>query len=370
MARIDKRQALIANRGSGCHDTVVIVSRSFAVLPLALLAPIGAMQAAAAPAYTATCTSTSALCTYNRPATVGVPGGAVYLAWADVGSAGAIHVALLKDRSAQDGTATAGSWTDPKSTTFYGTSPSVQLGNGAIIVAWSNLNGQVTLAEPDSAGGLCETRPGVTSYQTPFLTTEGAYGAGSSYLTWVASDGTMHIDKLSIPTLSQCNAGGSFAISEVAHITTDTSWDGPALAISGYGSGSEDYWLMWAGTDSGHHLNVAEYSSSWNRLGKTTEPAHSTLTDMGGMSTSNEVWMTYCGTNNLVYYQAWQAGSGTGGAGRVGRFNSGSRCSVTTFTTGGNTYYSGGVDISAIGNCCGVEVAWADKNLTIISGGY
>lgn len=47
------------------------------------------------------------------------------------------------------------------------------------------------------------------------------------------------------------------------NITTDTAWDGPALATSGFtetpGAASERFWLMWAGNDAGHHINIAEY---------------------------------------------------------------------------------------------------------------
>ena len=131
--------------------------------------------------------------------------------------------------------------------------------------------------------------------------------------------------------------------------------DGAALAVSGYtgisGTGGERFWLVWAGTDSAHHINIAEYQPATGpdgfglaRVTKSTESSHSTDNDIGAdfeptpgaTDDSGTVWMSYCGTNNQVYYQEFTSVSGGT------EVSEGQSCTVTV----SNGWYSGGTDIS------------------------
>jgi hypothetical protein len=163
-----------------------------------------------------------------------------------------------------------------------------------------------------------------TSPNTPFLSTEGQDGAGTLILAWVDSaKKNPHMSVIDPPDSSSIQQYNGFNVSgTAANDTTDTSSDGPAFVAGGYGSSSqpERFWLMFAGTNSNRNLNIVEYTpyASGTGLGltyagKTTEPSHASDTDIGGAyATGGSVWMSYCGTNNVVYYQTFSAlGGGT-----------------------------------------------------------
>jgi hypothetical protein len=314
----------------------------------------------AAPAQAAVGTS---VYTYNRPSTVEL-GGAEYMGWADQSSSGQVHVAKMNGSGGQ-----SASWTE-SSSTYLATGPTIAGSNGELAVAWTDSEGTLRLAETTGGGGggfKCETivnqylfdNDGVYSLPnsfyavaTPYLTSEGDDGSGRLYLTWVSDNGSyLHVTQFDAPGPSGCGSGFT-AVSNTNF--SDTSWDGPAMVVSGYGTSSEHYWLMWAGTDSGHHLNIAEYDTSWNRLSKNTESSHATLTDMGGgyLTSGKTIWMSYCGTNNDVYYQEFTTTSG----GPETQVPFGVTCDVNQY----NGYYSGGVGVSYEYSTGLMLLSWAD----------
>ena len=106
------------------------------------------------------------------------------------------------------------------------------------------------LAEPGDNGALtCETPFGV-SVTTPYLVSEGKDGQGKLYLVTTNADNTMSIWTVNVPTPQDCDFGGHFTLNLVKDINTDTTWGGPALVVSGYGSPTqpERFWLIWSGT--------------------------------------------------------------------------------------------------------------------------
>jgi hypothetical protein len=350
---------------------------------IALAVALGAVFAlAAAPvvAHAATtypsCNDVSGNTSCNRPSTVEV-GGAEYETWADTSAAGAVHVAEL---------GSSATWSDPNgSNTYYGSGPTIaahriSATQTVIVVAWADTQGYLHLAELGAKGQLaCEILfydlnswpsnfpPTQFADATPYLTSEGDDGYGNLYLTWADADyNELHVSQIYVP--STCS-GDSFGVISNVNIDTETSFDGPAfdgpaLTVSGYGTGSEDYWLMWAGTDSAHHLNIAEYNTSWGQVSKHTETDHSTVTDMGAAYATayKQIWMSYCGTNGVAYYQEFTTTDG-GSEQHV----SGTSCSVTQYTTGGITYYSGGVGVGYEYSDQFLLLTWANSSEALTS---
>jgi hypothetical protein len=326
--------------------------------------------------------STSAT-TYNRPSMTEV-GGAEYLAWADKSANGAVHVAKL-----DSGGGINVQWTDPNTATYYGTGPTIASVGGVVVVAWTNLsdhhlwvgvpqgsggaNGSGAFCEEDLTNAIDESigvaqgfsYPGdASSDATPYLTSEGDDGSGSLFLTWVDDAGNnMHVTRL-VPTSGGC---GNWDLISNENIPTETSWDGPAMVVSGYG-GTEHYWLMWAGNDSNHELNIAEYDTSWNRVGsKGTETTHATKTDMGGafLTGSSSVFMSYCGTNGDVYYQEFSSPSGGPEVQEPD-----ASCLPESFpvTISGvtHTFWAGGVGVNYDYSSKSMLLSWADKSSSLV----
>jgi hypothetical protein len=262
--------------------------------------------------------SSTNIYTLNRPSTVEL-GGATYLGWADTSGFGQVNVTKLNSNGTQGPV-----WTE-QSSTYNGTGPTIAGSNGGLVVAWADSGGGVcigsggcvhlALTTGGSGGGFqCETYVSedgqwAQAVATPYLTSEGDDGTGRLFLTWVDYLNQMHVDTVTVP---KPGPGCQFSLTTDLVDFSDTSWDGPAMVVSGYGTGTEDYWLMWAGTDSAHHLNIAEYNSNWARIAENTETSHATLTDMGAAyrTSTQSIWMSYCGTNNDVYYQIFNGVSG------------------------------------------------------------
>jgi hypothetical protein len=342
-----------------------------------LLAAIAAVAAALLPALAAgparAFSGGLALKTYNRPSTVEW-GGTEYMAYADQTGPGHVHVVKFNS----DGTVRT-EWTSTSTSTYLATGPTIAVSNGAIVVTWADSGGWIHIAEPVGTGGFgCEAvinqdfwnnspslHGGVPFEQTgvtPYLTSEGDDGAGNLYLTVGDAISNMHVVQLSVPTPAQCVSSadvGFFAINVVGISTADTTWDGPAMVVSGYKTSSEHFWLMWAGTDSGHHLNIAEFTSAWVRMGKGTETSHSTLTDMGGayFTAQGTVAMSYCGTNNVPYVQRFTTTAG----GAETQILSGASCDINKDSpTTGVTFYSGGVGVGYEYDNKDLVYTWAD----------
>jgi hypothetical protein len=217
--------------------------------------------------------------------------------------------------------------------------------------------------------GTSSTPDGV-SHDTPFLSTEGYNGKGQLFLTWVDNASlNLHISQVVTPDISFCNSTGGFNVNRGAttNVTTDTSWDGPAFITSGYngtsGGSSEKFFLVWAGTDSGHHINIAQYlwdvqgpsGLMFSRVAKHTETNHATTTDMGGDydAADGQAFMSYCGTNNDVYFQSFSTVNG-GTEVQEG----GVSCSI--FVSGG--FYSGGAGISYDYTDLDMLLSWPNKS--------
>jgi hypothetical protein len=347
---------------------------------LALAAAAVAVSVTAGLAPSALAESTG-IATYNRPSMTEA-GGTDYLAWADLTNNGSVHVGKL-DSSGRAGV----QWTDPGTTTYYGTGPTIASVHGVgIVVAWTSLSDHhLWVAVPQGSGGgdgggaFCEADLTVqmdegigvraefnfpndpTSNATPYLTSEGDDGSGSLFLTWVDYSGSyMHVTKITPPP----GGCGNWMLDSNVNIYTDTSWDGPAMVVSGYG-GTEDYWLMWAGKDAGNHLNIAEYDTNWNRIGnKSTEWSHSTKTDMGGayLSASGAIFMSYCGTNDVVYYQEFTTVSGGPEVPEPG-----ASCLPQQYSPAPKqTFWSGGVGVNYEYTTQSIRLAWADETSAIV----
>lgn len=289
--------------------------------------------------------------TYNRPSTIEA-GGATWMTWADTSPAGAVHIVDFKQPiPSNDTPVPVPQWTDTASNTYYGTGPTIEssASSGAIVVAYTDLaNFQLWLAEPASGGGMtCVTGFG-PSAATPYLVSEGKDGNGNLYLVTTNVDNTMSIWTVNVPTPQECSYGAHFSLNHVTDITTDTTWGGPALVVSGYGSSTEPerFWLIWSGTGGTHYINIAEYDQNWNRVGaKITEYDQWTNTDIGGAfkESANQVWFSYCGTNSVPIYQDFTATGFSESAHAVS-----GTCTNTTYYDSRNkiTYWSGGVGVS------------------------
>lgn len=296
---------------------------------------------------------------YNRPSIIEA-GGAAWMTWADNSPAGTIHLVDFHQSVPANDTANPVSEWGTNAPTYYGTGPTVEASNGSMVVAFADTNQSLDLAELANGSVECYSYLG-TSDVTPFLASEGKDGSGNLYLTWADSiDNTLYVAKVNVPTSNECKYGGSFSIQIVAHLAADTAWGGPALVVSGYGSTTqpERFWLMWSGTDALHHINVAEFDTSWNRLNKYTESDHTTDADIGGAykESTNQVFLSYCGTNNRPYYQYFSA---TGFA--ENQVSVSGTCTVSTYTPRNVTYYSGGVGINYDYSDNRMDLAWPDN---------
>lgn len=343
--RATVKRVLAASARVSAHSTSYPL---LILLATAILVLTGTTAARAA-------TGTSAS-TYNRPSTTEFDGG-TYIAWAAKSGAGQVYVGILGN----NGTI-AVTWTDSSSSTYPGTGPTIAASGGALVVTWLDgslgCNGgkspceQIAEIVPGASGGFqCETQFEGSGYYTPYLTSSGDNGAGPLYLTVADGLGAMHILTLTLPKVA---AGCQFGIQKVDRITSDTTWDGPAMVVSGYGTTSQAFWLMWAGTDAAHHLNIAQYNSSWTLVAKKTETTHATLTDMGAAFATgyNYIWMSYCGTNNNVYYQFFTTVSNASETQLPG-----ASCDIDYY----QGFYSGGVGISFNYTDGSMLLTWADK---------
>lgn len=335
--------------------------RRLTMLATGLAAALVATLAVAAPAHANTISSYS---TYNRPSEVEA-NGEEYVSWADRSSGGYVNIAEVDPASGS----VLGHWAYQGSATAAGTGPTIAYVAGqAPVVAWADGNNHINLAYLAGGGLVCVTDMNYVTPDTPYISTEGDNGEGDLLLTWVDTNLHMNITIIQAPpySVNDCISIDGFGTNLGATTTlgSDTAWDGPSLVTSGYGTYPTYYWVTWAGTDSGHHLNIAKWAPATNAYGKTfsfvnktTESTHATLTDMGGAyETGNgRVWISYCGTNNVVYDQAWSAGNSTGGGSESSLSGS---CDI--FTSGG--YYSGGVGVGYDYTSGALVFNWADKN--------
>ena len=336
--------------------------RRLTALATIVTAALAAALGINAPAHAATVSSSYT--TYNRPSETEA-GGGEYIAWADKTSAGNVNIALLNPTNGS----TVTHWIYTGSSTAPATGPTITSVSGqAVVVAWADGNGDINLAYLESGGLACISNMRYwlsPTTVTPYITTEGDDGTGNLLLAWADTSLHMHISIVNTPIVLHCGTTNGFSVvgGNTTDVGSDTTWDGPSLTTSGYGTGSEHLWLSWASTDSAHHINIAKYTpasvyGTFNQVSKITESTHGTSTDMGGayFTDTGDVWISYCGTNNSVYYQLWAASNSTGGGTEMG-ISSGS-CDVYTF----NGYVSGGVGVGYDYSTSTMVFTWADKS--------
>ncbi len=323
-----------------------IKSRLFPAVVIGAAVAAGALLAG--PAQASTPAPSTGIYSYNRPSTVEW-GGQEYIAWADKNTPGRIHIGVVDSNDSVSDAFyydTGGLWA--------GTGPTIAAVNGSgLIVAWVAGNGYIHLQEVVNGFFECDTIPDTQlnedgtsaplSHYTVDLTTEGDDGTGQLYMTWADTSGGVYITSVTPPSSNTC-AGVATGPEWDVGFTTNTgqaAWSGPALTVSHYGASNEHYWLVWAGTNSSHSLNIEEFAPGslyLTELSKGTESTHSTNVDMGAAydTATGYAWMSYCGTNDVVYYQEF---TGTGGGPET---TDGGQCDVSP----GNTstgYLSGGV---------------------------
>lgn len=277
--------------------------------------------------------------TYDRPGITLVPGGDFEIAWAGTDANGKINGAM----AGTNGAIISGTkWTDNNSATYQGTGAAIafDLGLDFSLIAWTDLGKTVHVAL-DNNGASCESTGFGSSVDTPYLTVA---ADGTLYLTTVDASGVMHVTE--VDNNGCVNEGfiggpGTLSAGPSTTVAGNTSYNGPTL-VDLMGSGTPDLWLIWAGTNSAHNINIARFTPGDPNLGtKYVETNHATTTDMGSTTytqdTAGAAFFTYCGTNNVVYGQ-WFLGTGP-----ETEIPLGGSCNIYTSPSG---FINGGVDVT------------------------
>jgi len=251
--------------------------------------------------------------TFNRPSMVWATGD-LWMAWAGTDYAGEINVAQYPaDPSASN---QVNKWTLGGSGTFTGAGASIGFNHSFnhAVVAWTDGGGDVDVAVIAGSGNDgfgCETTLGASTY-TPYVTSEGQDGSGNTYVTFVNTAHQMVVDQLDLSSCSGSSGSGEIGVDNQDVITSDKTDGGPALTVSGYGTSNEQFWMVWTSTGT-PTINIAQYTPGVKVFtDKTTETTHTTTADIGAAYNGGDgkVFDTYCGTNNVAYYQYFTPGSG------------------------------------------------------------
>lgn len=275
--------------------------------------------------------------TYDRPAITTVPGGGYEIAWAGTDPNGEVNGAHIDTSGAiRSGT----NWTVGSSSTYQGTGVAIAFDPSLdfTLVAWTDQGTKVHVAL-DVGGGPgieCESTNFGSSVDTPYLTVA---ADGTMYLTTVGSGSVMHVTEVDD---NGCLVGiggppGTLSASHATTVSGNTSYDGPTL-VDLNETGSPDLWLIWAGTNSAHSINIARFTPGNGSLGtKYVESNHSTTADMGSTTWYGGAFFTYCGPDNLVHGQSFF------GTGPQTELTLGGSCAIYTNSAG---YVNGGVDVT------------------------
>ena len=295
---------------------------------------------------------------YDRPALVddGAGDGTELAVWAGTDTNGELNVATLNDET---GAVEGSPWTDTSSSTYQGTGVAAAyagyeeaITTDYTVVAWTDLNSVVHVGILKGDSIACESTDFGDSYDTPYLTfareAPGAAVAEDLYLTTVDSTGHMHVTEVvDNPDNGGCLDGTGvpnpgtdlFAAGASTVITNEASYDGPALFDVSPQS-SPTLLMVWAGTNSAHNINVGFFSPGDQSLyGTTVESGEATTADLGAATeyATGETLVTYCGTNDLAYGQAFTDQNSTAPAWNE---SMGGSCNIYKNSAG---YINGGV---------------------------
>jgi len=331
----------------------IIRYRAFAVVATALALVVGLSVPALATQVSPGNSS------YDRPGITTFPSGpsgGYDIAWAGTDANGEINVATLNSSDA-----VTSKYTDTSSSTYYGTGAAIAyaLVNNEFdnsLVAWTDLNATVHIAAYTGAGLACESTGFGSSYDTPYLTET---ADGTIYVTTVDGSGGMHITEVTgVGCITETGFAGSGTIVPGSSVTIsgNSTYVGPTLLDLNL-SGTPDLWLVWAGTNSAHNINIAKFTPGSGTLGtKYTESSHSTITDFGGTNAdaNGTAFFTYCGTNHVTYGQFFDS-TGPGTEETLGS----DKCDVYTSSGG---YTNGGIDVTYNTNTNNLDYLFANTS--------
>lgn len=310
-----------------------VVRSAAARRALAVAVTAGALVAGAVPPALAT-TVSPVNSSYDRPGITYLPGGDFDVAWAGTDANGEVNVAQL----GQGGNVIS-KLTDTSSSTFYGTGATIAFGFVDFsLVAWTDLSEKVHVALYTGGRLACESTNFGSAADTPYLAVA---ADGTMYLTTADGSGVMHVtevDNNGCVLEGGIGGSGTLAAGPSTTISGNTTYVGPTLLDLNQ-SGTPDLWLIWAGTNSGHNINIARFTPGSSTLGtKYVESSHSTITDFGSTNAgaNGGGFFTYCGTNNIPYGQYFNGQVGTE------QVLGGDKCGI--YTNLG--YTNGGVDVT------------------------
>lgn len=295
--------------------------------------------------------------TYDRPSIVNLYSNTEEIAWAGTDTNGKVNYAEINSSGAIQGAP----HTDSSSATYPGTGVTLNYDPSLyaptldfVVIAWTDLSSKVHVGLIGN-GIQCESTNFGNSVDTPTLT----YAANSAdqseginlYLTTVDSGGVMHVTEVQDNSCANPDTGihggsNSLGPGTSTTISGQTSWDGPTLLDTTPNS-SPTLYLVWAGTNSAHTLNIGGFTFGASSTGLTShivESDHATTTDLGNSYGSRGTMFTYCGTNNVVYGQVYN-----GGSGEPAEIPLGGNCAI--YTSG--SYVNGGVDVTYDGDAGG-----------------
>jgi peptidoglycan/xylan/chitin deacetylase (PgdA/CDA1 family) len=217
--------------------------------------------------------------------TLAYENGQLYLAWTGSNSGRSLNVQAINIGA-------AGLSVGAKTTLWSfasGAPPSLAPGpnHAGLILSWSQLGSQairfVTSANGSTWPATATTLPETTA-GAPHMVSFVASGMPQSYLAWTGVNAAHSLN------LQYTNSYPTWPASGAKSILDNTAFGGPQLAYIG---GPQAILLVWTGTDSAHHLNVAVMTPSSTC---TTPPGVSPVSSqliVYGNSTRKQVTLTF-----------------------------------------------------------------------------
>lgn len=223
-------------------------------------------------------------------------GGALYVAWTGTNSAHNVNVA-----EANDGTVSGKNTLSD--TAIGGTGPALGTallgGIPQVFAAWAGTDSahHIYIGHYTGSSTLgCHTALPETTTISPFLVNTAWDGHGTLYLLWTGTDSAHHINIAPVNIGACTSASGQITLGTVVTLT-DTADQGPAAAdLNG------SLWIYWPGTNAAHNIWAGEYTGSATLADRT--PTAETSTDSLGAvynPSTNRNWITYRGTDTRVF---------------------------------------------------------------------